>query len=54
MQRWRAFWSDERGVEPVEYIILTGIVILGTAGAMFAMRDAVVAAFDRLLTRLLF
>ncbi len=54
MKSVRAFWRDERGLEPVEYIILTAIVIMGTTGAVIALRDAVVAAFDRLLTRLLF
>lgn len=58
MRSWmrleRTFWRDQSGVEPVEYIILTAIVILGTVGAIVALRDAVVGAFDRLLTRLLF
>ncbi len=54
MRLGRAFWSDQCGVEPVEYIVLTAIVILGTVGAIVALRDAVVGTFDRLLTRLLF
>ena len=43
------FYKDERGSEPVEYIVVLGIIVVITGPILLALRDEVAAMFERIL-----
>ncbi len=48
----KKFVADERGLETVEYAILTGLIVAGVVLTIFALGTWVKAQFDRLKTDL--
>jgi Flp pilus assembly pilin Flp len=48
---FRRFWQDERGLEPVEYIVLVAIALLVTGTVILDLRQEVDAMFMRMIHR---
>ena len=50
MQNIKRFFSDERGLESVEYAIIGALVAAVLVTAVIALRAAIIAKFGRLTT----
>jgi len=42
----KRFWSDEQGLETVEYAVMTALIVAAMVGAITALRGAIVGRFN--------
>ncbi len=52
MEQLKKFWSDEQGLETVEYAIIAGLIVVGTIGLIVSIGAWVQTKFEALDTGL--
>ena len=52
MEQLKKFWSDEQGLETVEYAIIAGLIVVGTIIAITSIGIWVRTQFEALQTDL--